>query len=249
MNQTCYCCKTEKPLVDFVKDKYTKSGYKFICRACSRVKNKEYRKKNWERVKANVYKWREENREYYAATQLYYKGHSSELKRKARKENRTREEARAFVKENKTSYDFRHKEKLAAYQKSRRKEINANNRKRRKEREKTDIQYKITNRLRGRLSCALRRKKKSASTLDLLGCTVDFFKQWLEKNFENGMTWDNYGFGPDKWNIDHYFPCTYFDLTDPEQQKQCFHWSNLFPMWQKHNQLKGDDLWISDYQI
>ncbi len=49
------------------------------------------------------------------------------------------------------------------------------------------------------------------------------------------MTWDNYG----KWQIDHKIPCASFDLTDPEQQKSCFHFSNLQPLWAKDNNSKG----------
>jgi hypothetical protein len=42
------------------------------------------------------------------------------------------------------------------------------------------------------------------------------------------MTWQNYGF--DTWHIDHVIPCASFDLTDPEQQQKCFHYTNLQPL-------------------
>jgi hypothetical protein len=54
------------------------------------------------------------------------------------------------------------------------------------------------------------------------------------------MNWDNYGFGIDKWNMDHIIPCASFDLSDPEQQKKCFHYTNLQPLWQLENILKSD---------
>lgn len=53
------------------------------------------------------------------------------------------------------------------------------------------------------------------------------------------MSWQNRGRGHDKWHIDHVRPCASFDLTDPEQQKQCFHWSNMQPLWQTDNLRKG----------
>ena len=45
------------------------------------------------------------------------------------------------------------------------------------------------------------------------------------------MTWDNYG----KWHVDHIIPVSRFDLTDPEQQKICFHFTNLQPLWGGEN--------------
>lgn len=51
------------------------------------------------------------------------------------------------------------------------------------------------------------------------------------------MSWDNYGYRG--WHIDHIKPCASFDLTDPNQREQCFHFSNLQPMWAKDNLSKG----------
>lgn len=48
------------------------------------------------------------------------------------------------------------------------------------------------------------------------------------------MTWDNLG----EWQIDHRKPCVSFDLTDPEQQRACFHYSNLQPLWEADNKAK-----------
>jgi hypothetical protein len=54
------------------------------------------------------------------------------------------------------------------------------------------------------------------------------------------MTWENHGkFG---WHIDHIIPCASFDLTDLEQQKKCFHYTNFQPLWWRENILKSDNL-------
>ena len=42
------------------------------------------------------------------------------------------------------------------------------------------------------------------------------------------------------WHIDHIVSCWRFDLTDPEQQKQCFHFSNMQPLWREENMAKRD---------
>ena len=94
-----------------------------------------------------------------------------------------------------------------------------------KKRYHSDLQYRITNNLRSRLRKALKGLTKSASTLELLGCSIEHFREHLESQFQEGMTFENYG----DWHIDHIRPCVSFDLKDPEQQKQCFHYTNLQP--------------------
>ena len=113
-----------------------------------------------------------------------------------------------------------------------------------KERYKTDPKFKMKDILRRRLTAALQQAKhgkavKCARTLDMLGCTMDFFMQYIEQQFEPGMTWQNHGSGERKWQIDHIKPCALFDLTNAEQQKTCFNFSNMQPLWAEDNMKKG----------
>lgn len=93
--------------------------------------------------------------------------------------------------------------------------------------------------LRNRIYCALiaMGAQKSASSIELIGCTIAELRQHLEAQFIDGMNWDNYG--RNGWHVDHIRPCASFDLTDPEQQRQCFHHSNLQPLWAADNIRKG----------
>lgn len=90
-----------------------------------------------------------------------------------------------------------------------------------------------------RIGAALRGKtKKSARTHQLLGCSESELRTHLEKLFLPGMTWDNRRL----WHVDHHRPCASFDLTDPEEQRKCFHFSNLQPLWAKDN-LRKHSYW------
>ena len=79
--------------------------------------------------------------------------------------------------------------------------------------------------------------KNGDQTIDFIGCSIDDLKSHLEKQFVDGMNWENYGrYG---WHVDHIRPCCSFDLTDPEQQRECFNYTNLQPLWAKDNLAKG----------
>jgi len=71
--------------------------------------------------------------------------------------------------------------------------------------------------------------------MELIGCSAEELVAHLEAQFTEGMTWENYG----EWHVDHVRPCASFDLTDPAQQRQCFHHTNLQPLWAEENLTKG----------
>lgn len=103
------------------------------------------------------------------------------------------------------------------------------------------IQAKIRHNLRNRLWIALLRQnaRKQASTSELVGCSISDLIIYLEKQFKPGMSWDNRS----EFHIDHKLPLNWFDLTDIEQQKKAFHYTNLQPLWAKDNMQKGSKLW------
>tara|TARA_R110000851_G_scaffold64088_2_gene146264 strand:+ start:981 stop:1562 length:582 start_codon:yes stop_codon:yes gene_type:complete len=104
-----------------------------------------------------------------------------------------------------------------------------------KKRKQNDPNYKLLCNLRSRLWQALKGKNKSASTMELIGCSIDELWIHLKSKFKSWMTKENYGL----WHVDHIIPCAKFDLTCPEQQKICFHWSNLQPLKAIDNLKKG----------
>ena len=50
----------------------------------------------------------------------------------------------------------------------------------------------------------------------------------------DGMNFNNYG----DWELDHIKPLTKYDLTDENEIRECFHYSNIQPLWKIDNRKK-----------
>lgn len=111
-----------------------------------------------------------------------------------------------------------------------------------KEKAKYRIDYKIGHNLRERIRAAIisKKGKKSLKTVYLLGCSVDYFKNYIEKLWDNKMNWENYGLKG--WHVDHIIPVSKFDLTKEEEQLKCFHYTNLQPLWWGDNLRKSNKI-------
>ena len=83
---------------------------------------------------------------------------------------------------------------------------------------------------------------KKQKTMTFLGCTMEQFITYIESKFLPGMTWENYGKHLNNWCMDHIKPCASFDLSKEEEQRKCFHYTNLQPLWAKDNYAKGDKI-------
>lgn len=101
--------------------------------------------------------------------------------------------------------------------------------------QRTNVQYRLKGNLTRRITKVLRGTTKLRHTFELIGCSPKELKQHLQKQFQSGMTWKNYG----KWHVDHIRPCASFDLQKFIEQKKCFHYTNLQPLWAKENISKG----------
>jgi hypothetical protein len=127
-----------------------------------------------------------------------------------------------------------------SYRKLNRDKINKIKRNYRKHKLNTDIQYKLSELLRGRLRNALKGICSSGSAVEYLGCTIPELKSYLESKFLPDMTWNNWSFYG--WHIDHIKPLASFDLTVKEQLLEACHYTNLQPLWAKDNLSKGSKL-------
>lgn len=115
-----------------------------------------------------------------------------------------------------------------------------------KKKKRQNIQFRIASLVRRRMLLALKNPRyKSAPSEKLLGCSFANYKCYLESLWLPGMTWDNHGKGNGHWHVDHIRPCAAFDLTQPEQQRQCFHFSNTRPLWEEDNLTKGSTVCVA----
>ena len=106
-----------------------------------------------------------------------------------------------------------------------------------KKRYNTDPYFKVVCAIRTRISRLLRQKNadKSKKFYQYLGCSKTEFIEYFQAKFKEGMAWENHG----KWHIDHIKPCASFNLLDEAEQKKCFHYTNLQPLWATENLSKG----------
>ena len=185
-----------------------------------KAQHKAYYEKNREKILERAHEYHEENKEAIAIKdkERYQANREQKIAGVKRLNEANKEHRTAYKKK----YSQDNKEKTNAYH---------------RERRANDPQYRIAKNLRSRLNKVMNRGDKSATTMKLLGCTTEELKAKLEAKFDDDMTWGNYGKG---WHIDHIRPCASFDLTDHEQQRICFHWSNLQPMWAYDNLAKHD---------
>ena len=104
-------------------------------------------------------------------------------------------------------------------------------------RRSNDLNYRIRYNLSNRITEVLRGNPKLETTMKLVGCSITQLRNHLETKFTKGMTWENYGFYG--WHVDHIRPCVSFDLRKKSEQRKCFHYTNLQPLWAEDNRRKG----------
>ena len=142
---------------------------------------------------------------------------------------KSRASARKWQASNKKKY----KESLARWRQKYGKDYHNN-------RYRTDAQFALASRVRGRVWAALKRggASKTGRTEELIGCSFDFLRQHIERQFKGKMSWDN----PGSFHIDHIIPLAAFDLTDPAQLRVACNWQNMRPLPPRKNMSKGAKL-------
>jgi hypothetical protein len=105
---------------------------------------------------------------------------------------------------------------------------------------KEGIINKIISNLRSRTFIALKNQnvKLYITYMNLLGCTINEYEEYLQVLFIEGMNYNNYG----EWEIDHIIPISSFNLKDSNNLVKCFNYKNTQPLWKSDNRKKSNKL-------
>ena len=204
----CKSCHINKFFANFSKDKSRSDGYCRICKKCA----KEYKARYYLN---NIEELRDQHREYgktHRAEQLKrnYKYKKIHLDKYRLSDNKRKKQDRI---KNPDKYKRWHLNYLNKHPDA-----------------------KMASRLRQRLCVAIKNGHKAGSAVNDLGCSIKQFKQYLSKQFQDGMTWKNYG----EWQIDHILPLSHFNLGTRAQFLKACHYTNLQPLWKIDNLRKGN---------
>lgn len=212
----CSRCDSVIPLEEMTE--YRKRRKKLVCDACKKNAKKEYDANlysdNSELIKNRVKSYVEDNRDKVSERRRKYRNANADKIRKNQREYKIKNRAIRWQKE--------------------------------KARLLIDSDYALKKRLRNNLLASVKNNQKAhnrkpASIFTLLGCSYIEFKQYFESKFTEGMSWEIFT-STSEIHIDHIIPVSKFDLSDLEQAKQCFHYSNLQPLWRFDNLSKGSKM-------
>jgi hypothetical protein len=207
MNKICKKCNIEKGISDFYKDKNKKFGVSYYCKECSKAISKKYRENNIDEIKEYKNKNKSKFREYSKK----YRDNNKELvyQRKIKSYDKKKEY-------------YRNKRNLY-----------------KKERIKSDKIYCLYINISSLIRNSFKRNgfSKETRTYEILGCSFEKFKIYLESKFEPWMTWENKGLYNGEfnygWDIDHIIP-----ISTPESEEDVIklnHYTNLQPLCSKIN--------------
>lgn len=228
----CNICQVVKSLEEYTNNKRRKDGKENYCKKCE----KEKREQKKDKLSESQKRWRAKNPDY--------------MKEYNKKDIR-KDYMKQYYKENSQVYKDRkkqsrienpeiHKERDKKYKENNRDKVNKYHRRWKQKKRESDINYKIkeniSRRIRYELTTLLKGKKTKRTTA-YIGCSMEDLKKYLENQFNESMTWENYGTA---WHIDHKIPCAAWDLTKEDENMYCWNFRNLQPLDASENQSKKD---------
>jgi hypothetical protein len=209
--KTCTKCNVEKEFTEFGRLKASKNGYRSECKMCV----KEYRLRNSEHIVEYRKQYAISNKE----NQKLYK-----LKNKEK------------IKEQDKQYRLNNKDRYEQWRIANKKSINDKANQYNKNKKSKDSLFKLSCNIRTLMGNCIKRQgyKKTSRTFEILGCSYEEFKQHLENQFTEGMTWNNAG----EWHIDHIYPVSL--AIDENHLIKLNHYTNLQPLWAIDNIRKSN---------
>jgi len=202
-----------------------------------REKNKEYSKQYYQQNKEKAQKQYQDNK---TKVQQYYQQNKEKIKEYT-KEYITKN--KEYYQEYNKKYREENKEYFQKWDEDNKERKNELDKKRRKEKRKVDPLFRIKDSIGSMIYKGLKNqnKIKSQKIITILGLdTYDQLREHIEKQWKEGMTWDNYGVGKNNttWHIDHIIP-----ISSAKNEYNIYtlnHYTNLQPMWCSDNIRKSN---------
>lgn len=212
MEKICFKCKDKKQIESFTRRSVSKDGYNSYCKKCEKIIRNEQKIRNINH-----------NKIISIIEKKCYTCQKIKLIKNFHKKKTNRDGFKN------TCIECSNKE-IDLYRKNNKHKIrNYENNK-----YKTEISYKLRKNLKSDINNFIRKKgyKNNKRISEIIGCTLNQLKEYLESKFENWMTWDNYGkyngqlnYG---WDIDHIIPQS--STTTEEHLYKLNHYTNLQPL-------------------
>ncbi len=249
--RVCTRCSASLDLSCFGKSKNGPDGLNYWCKSCVRQNAAAHRARLVAELGHDGYL--AQRRAYYAKRHDQIQS-ARAIRQEIRRDHFT-EQSLAWqrahkpkVAASKKKHRAKHQDKILAYTR----DYHANHRNERNERvrrrKRTDPVFKLRERLRSTFADKLRlairrmphdRPTSTKSVLALIGCSLTELMGHLERQFLPGMSWANWGRSRGSWHIDHIRPISSFDLLDDKDLQECWHFTNLKPLWAEDNLKKG----------
>jgi hypothetical protein len=255
----CSKCGEVKPVSEFSKDKSRKDGLQRQCKSCVKQYNQDHREEKKQYYQDHREERKQYNRQYNQdhkeEKRQYHKQYNQDYKEKIKQYNKQynqdhREERKQYHKQ----YNQDHKEKIKQYRRQYnqdyKEKIKQHRRQYKNKKYKTDTTFRLNHIISKAISKSIKNNKNGYHWEDLVGYTLDDLKQHLEKQFKDGMSWDNYS----NWHIDHKIPISFFEFRSHKDTefKLCWCLGNLQPLWAKENISKNGNLvdkYIKDVRL
>lgn len=228
----CGVCKQEKSLLEFYKRKKGSiDGLMGTCKLCMGENSKKWHKENPEKIKKSLEKYKLNNPEKIKESYKKYRLNNLE-KVRAKDKKCAKNRRKLFPKKCKESLLKWHLKNPTWRTEYRRKY----NKKRR-----SSAKGKLSDNMSTRMYQFLKSNKNNQHWESFVSYTLNDLKDHLEKQFKDGMTWENYGV---YWEVDHIIPIAVFNFNSPEDIdfKKCWALSNLQPLGKRLNRIKKDIL-------
>lgn len=219
--KVCTKCKVEKNLEDFPNKPGGKGGLDSRCKDCRKEYGRNHAKEVYlrdpEKAREKDRKWKKNNPDKVRAQLIVWR-------------NKNRDKFNASVKERKDRDREKYREKQRPYARMRIRE------------KRSTVRGRLSLNVSTAIYQSLKGDKGGHHWEDLVGYTLGELKKHLEKQFVEGMSWENYG--QSGWSIDHRIPISAFNFETlfDFDFRQCWALRNLRPLWHIDNIRKNDRL-------